>query len=668
MRIRFIFFLACFFINVSGFAQKGQVKPKTGNNEITYIVKSDVLVPAPYGGVKIGGYLGTRMDLCIDNRVMAQELKRIVDPLTVKNDGTSHGWRGMFWGEWMTSAMFSCAYSPTAEHKAIVDKGVDEVLKVQMPSGYIGSYPDDQHLGEWDLWDRKYVLLGLLSYYDQNKSPKVLEAAKKEADLLVAETGPQTNINISESGWGGWKGLPPSSILEPMALLYQRTGEKRYLDFCEYVIKLWDSPNKLSPTGLRLVQEAISGTPMWKMSGSPKAYEMMSCYEGLCEMYRATGNALYLKACEKLVDNILRDEAMIIGPGSITEIWCNSKMKQSGIMTTGIETCVTVTWIKFLYQMLRLTGDSEYADQMEIALYNALLAAMTPKGDWWSYFTSLMGDRIPSNTQGDDVLISCCVGNGPRALMLTPSWAVMTCEEGVVLNLYNQMSATIKTPSGQQVSLQLNTDYPVNGDVAAIISLSKPEEFSLKLRIPKWSKNTIIKINGEDYKGYIIQGTYSTIKRKWSGNDKVEISFDFRAHVEKDPAGTTTAAIVRGPIVLAFDSRMVPDQHTPKPPMMPMYRFEFMKNYEDESIDLELDKNTNNPLIWMTFKVPCKDEAGLKHYVPMCDFASAGNLWDPKNVMRTWIEQPFDFRHIYPMSYHLINGNVRPSIPSIYKK
>jgi hypothetical protein len=584
----------------------------------------------------------------------------------------------------MQQALYSSAYSPTAEHKAFVEKGLDEALKAQTPSGYFGSYPEDVRLGRWDLWNRKYVLLGLLTYYDHMKSEnvlkseKVLEAAKKAGNSLVAETGPLTNKNIAETGWSGWKGLAPSSVLEPMALLYQRTGKKEYLDFCEYVIKLWDSPNMLGPIGLRLIQEPILGTPMWKMSGSPKGYEMLSCYHGLAEMYRATGNPFYLKACEKLMSNIIRDELMIVGHPGLTEIWCNAKMKQSvEIMSTGMETCLTTAWIKFLYQMLRLTGDSQYADQIEVALYNALLAAMTPKGDWWAYFTNLVGDRIPSNTHGNEVQLSCCVANGPRGLMLTPYWAVMTSEDGVAVNLYNQMSANVKTPSGQQVSLRMNTDYPVNGEVAVVLGLSKPEEFALKLRIPNWSSNTTIKINGEDYKGYILPGNYSIIKRNWSGNDKIEISFDFRAYVQKDPAGTTSAAIVRGPIVMAFDSRLFPEK-TPidnaggilnnAQYVLPLYRFEFMKNCEDESIDVELDKNSNDPLIWMTFKVPVKDEGGNKHYLQMCDFASAGNLWDTKNEMRTWIEQPFDRRHIYSLRFHLIKGFERPSIPSIYKK
>lgn len=51
------------------------------------------------------------------------------------------------------------------------------------------------------------------------------------------------------------------------------------------------------------------------MSGAPKAYEMMSCFEGLCELYRVTAEPLYLEAVQRLVDALVRDEIMIAGSG-----------------------------------------------------------------------------------------------------------------------------------------------------------------------------------------------------------------------------------------------------------------------------------------------------------------------------------------------------------------
>ena len=656
-------FLTAILTSVSAFSQK---KSKT----ITPVDNKakDILLPAPHGSVQIDGYLGEKLDLCIENRVMAQDIDRVVEPFVVRNDG-NWGFRCEFWGKWFTSAMLGFGYAPESKNREIVDKAIFDLLKSQTNDGYIGTYPDEHHLGDWDIWGRKYVLLGLLAYYDQIKDSKILEAAKRVADHLILEAGENSGVNIAGTGWIGWKGLAPSSVLEPIALLYQKTGEQRYLDFANHIIKSWDTPNVLSPTGIRLIQESLSGTPLWRMAGAPKAYEMMSCFEGLCEVYRITGDKLYLDVCHTLINTIIRDEIMIVGSGSMAEIWCNGKMRQTEPMYHGMETCVTVTWMKFLYQMLRLTGDSKYADQLEISLYNALLSAMTPKGDWWSYFTSLMGERVPSHLQFADVVMSCCLANGPRALLLTPSWSVMTSYNGVTVNLYGKLNAKVKTPRGQSLSLIMDSDYPVREDISAIIDIPEKEQFTFNFRIPEWSKKTRIKINGQEYKGYVIPGEYASIDRVWAKGDHVEINMDMRAKIVKAPSGLNDAAIMRGPVVLAFDTRLVPFRTGVSVP--PMYRYEFLGNVDSDYIDVELIE-PEVPDMWMCFKVPLKDEAGEKHYLNMCDYTSAGNTWEEGNLFRVWVQQPFDFRHLYVNKLNwrvnVADRDERPVIPPMYKK
>lgn len=629
---------------------------------------ADKFKALPYGSLSIGGFVGEKIDLCIDNRVMSQDIERLIIPFRLRND-EDWGFRNEFWGKWFTSAMLGFGYAPTPEHRAIIDKAVKGLLKTQTADGYIGTYPDEHHLKNWDIWGRKYVLLGLLAYYDQIKDQEVLKAAERVADHLILEAGPSSGVNLAETGWIGWKGLASSSVLEPIVLLYQKTGKQKYLDFAEHIVKLWNQPNKLTPTGIRLVEEALNETPLWEMGGAPKAYEMMSCFEGLCELYRITGNHDYFHAAEQLIQSIIRDEIMLVGSGSQHEIWCNGKMRQNDPLYQGMETCVTVTWMKFLYQMLRLTGESKYADQLEISLYNALIASQTPKGEWWSYYTGLMGERVPSHLQFPDVVMSCCVANGPRAMLLTPSWALMRSSDGIVINLYAPIQGHFKSPGNQLFSLNMTTRYPVDGNIEATLSIPRKERFSVHLRIPAWSKNTVIKINGRLLPQVVISGTYAVIDRTWSDQDKIEIAFDMTSYVVDAPSGAPDAAIQRGPIVLAFDTRLVPFRHGVEEP--PMFRYNFMKN-QDHSIDVTLVEDPPVDEIWMTFQVPVKDEAGVEHHLPMCDYASAGNTWKEGNLFRVWIPQPFDFRHLYinnlGWQINVTDDAPRPEIPSMYKK
>ena len=126
---------------------------------------------------------------------------------------------------------------------------------------------------------------------------------------------------------------------------------------------------------------------------------------------------------------------------------------------------------------------------------------------------------------------------------------------------------------------------------------------------------------------------------------------------------------MRGPIVLAFDSRQVPFRYGVDAP--PMLRYKFLKNPDSEYIDAKLVDNPAIPAIWMSFEVPVVDEGGGKHVLPMCDFTSAGNTWKEGNLFRVWIPQPFDYRHLYVFNLNwrtnVFEGE-RPDIPEMYKK
>lgn len=630
----------------------------------------DVLNPAPHGAVKLEGHLGRKLDLCNSNRVMAQDIDLVVEPFRTKSDGGS-GFKCEFWGKWYTSAMLGYGYEPVEKHRTVIERAIRELLATQEDDGCIGTYQKSLRLGTWDVWGRKYTLLGLLAYYDQFGDETVLHAARRHADCLIREAGPDSGVNIAEIGWPGWKGLPSCSIIEPMALLYQLTGEARYLQFAEHIIGLWQKPNRLAPAGLRLIEDALSDKPMREIGSAPKGYEMMSCYEGLCEMYRITGEARYLQACVKLAEKIRRDEIMITGSGTSAEVWFDGRLRQTEPIFGNSETCVTATWIKFCYQLLRLTGDSRYADEMEKSLYNALLAAMMPEGNWWSYFSGLMGERTPSHEQFSDVVMSCCVASGPRALMLTPRWAIMTNSEGPVVNLYCRGKGTVVLPSGNRITIAQDTDYPRDGTVTITVELDRPETFTLSLRIPEWSEQTHLQVNDLDSDTAVRPGTYARVSRHWTSGDTVMLRLDFRTRVIDAPSGVSDKALVRGPIVLAFDSRLTP--YIPYGFTPPLCRYQYPT--DAQSLDVKLAANRPFAEIWMTFDVPFVDEAGREHIHQLCDFSSAGNTWTKGNVLRVWMPQPFDWRHIYinnatwmlDVDNDRVSDDSRPQVPSRYR-
>jgi len=642
----------------------------------------DVLSPGVPSLAKIEGILGQKLENCIVNGVMARNFDLYSIPFKDKLDDGG-GFTGEFWGKWFTSAALAYAYQPTAAHKGILDKAVSELLKAQDADGRLSSYSRAQEFGFWDIWGRKYALLGLIAHYDQTGHKTSLKAACHAADALIDIAGPGKK-KLTETGLRILGSLSSCSVLEPVVLVYERSGDKKYLDFAQYLVRLWSEPDSYNPDGLRYIEDALSGVDPVLMA-APKAYEMMSCYEGLCELYRVTGEKQLLDAVVKFGESVLKKEIMIVGSGSSAELWCDGANRQTQIMEQPMETCVTVTWMKLCYQLLRLTGNPLWADQLEISLYNALLGAMCDNGNWWAYYSQLTGERMPSPMQVPVCQSSCCVANGPRGLLITPGWSVMRGAGGPVFNLYNQGTWSQKLANGTDLKMAQTTDYPVNGEVLISIDPAKPARFTVRLRIPAWSKNTSLLVNGDSISCSV--GSYISIKREWKQGDKIHLELDLRGRIIRAPGSVNDLAVMRGPIVLALDSRFVkaenfnlwllPDgtkwNHVdelgglnyvlpkPCPP----------SGMPDQYI--ELKPVTEKPAdVWMAFEVPFLYR--YTHFFDhkqinliMCDYASAGNQYDEKNLFRVWLPQPLFMNNIFPENtWHILyrDGVTRPEFPS----
>ena len=129
-------------------------------------------------------------------------------------------------------------YRPELPLKEVLDKAVKGLIDSQTPDGHIGNYTDARRLDGWDIWGRKYCMLGLLAYYDLTKDNNSLLAARKEADYLIKQLSDKNVLIVKK---GAHRGMAASSVLEPVCLLYARTGDKRYLDFAEEIVRQWET-------------------------------------------------------------------------------------------------------------------------------------------------------------------------------------------------------------------------------------------------------------------------------------------------------------------------------------------------------------------------------------------------------------------------------------------
>lgn len=590
----------------------------------------------PSLSVKVTGVVGDKLDASYRNRILVQDVDRLIAPFRHRTETSC--WQTEFWGKWFTSAILAYRYKPTPQLKKVLDNAVDGLIATQTPDGYIGNYADGKHLEAWDIWGRKYCMLGLLAYYDLTREPKALKAACKVADHLMTELLERNALIVK---MGNHRGMAASSVFEPVCLLYSRTGYKRYLDFAEEIVRQWETPEGpqlISKADIDVAKRFPKPKINWYGWGQgQKAYEMMSCYEGLLELYRLTGKDIYRDAVEKTWENIRNTEINIAGSGSSMETWFEGSKLQTLPITHYQETCVTATWIKLCQQLLRLTGEAKYADAIEQSFYNALLGAMKPDGSDWAKYTPLSGQRLEGSEQCH-MGLNCCVASGPRGLFTFPLTTVMSAKDGLQVNFFVNGSYTLQTPGKQKIELIQETDYPETGKISMKVQLQNPENMSLRVRIPQWSKKTSLTINGEPASD-ITPGKYFKIERKWKSGDAIVLNLDMRGRVLSLGEFPENIAILRGPVVLSRDTRLS------EIPIESMIRPVADK---DGYIDLE-PAGQNETEIWMKFKAPFipelyNEDGGNPIQVVLCDYASAGNSKEGYPQFKVWLPQLFDPR------------------------
>ncbi|MEQ1882967.1 MAG: beta-L-arabinofuranosidase domain-containing protein, partial [Burkholderiales bacterium] len=496
--------------------------------------------------VQLTGWVGSRIAANESNRLVKIDPARLLEGYR-KRPGRQT-WDGEHVGKWLHAATLAWVYTGDPALRAKLDDTVAELCKCQLADGYLGTYLEKDRWTEWDVWAHKYNLIGLITYmrYTGNMTP--LPTCRRMADLLCKTFGDQPDQrDIIKAGHH--VGMAPTSVLEPMVLLYRLTGETRYLDFCKYILRAWEQPN-----GPQIVSRLLDGKGVNKV-GNGKAYEMLSCLNGALEFYRTTGDRQILDACLNAWQDIVDKRLYLTGAASYHELF-HDDYDLPNVASVG-ETCVTVTWLQFNAQLLRLTGEARFAEQLEKVVLNQLLGAQRPDCAAWGYYVQMEGKKPYS----DSLDGHCCLSSGPRGVALIPAFAASTDADGVVMNLYDASTARLKLRDGLQVSLTTETRYPSDGRIRITVNPAEPKAFAVKVRIPTWCRSASVAVNGSKLIAKPAADGYVAIQRTWTAGDKIELNFALEPRVViGDHHNQGKVALDYGPLVLCADEALLPDE------------------------------------------------------------------------------------------------------------
>lgn len=582
-----------------------------------------------------------------------------------------NGWRGEYWGKMMRGACFTYSYTKNETLYLTLTETVQDMLTAQSENGRISSYGVDHEFDSWDLWCRKYVLLGMQYYLeicrDEELAQRIIASMGRQVDYIMAHIGTRDGGKKPiTKATRTWRGLNSSSILEPVVRLYSLTGEQKYLDFASYIVKCGGTDV------VSIFELAYEDKLMPYQYPVTKAYEMTSCFEGLLEYYRITGEERYKESVIRFADRVLETDFTIIGSSGCThELFDHSTVRQANTNNGKIaqETCVTVTLMKFFYQLTLLTGSSKYVDAFETALYNAYLGAINTKQVVEAAISQLCPESEPvplpfdsyspltAGTRGNGIgglkvmadkhYYGCCACIGSAGNGLVAKLACLQSKEGVVLNLFEEGEIRIHTPSGALLTLAISTAYPKHGSIKIQVGLENDEQLKLMIRNPSWSKQTEIRVN-EDRQP--VQNGYIVLDRKWINGDVISLELDMRTEVlypisygsqvlmnhmvweadvlipnydEEDPIAKHHLALRRGPIVLAQENRLGYNVDTPVSIAV-----------KDGCVDASFPETEIAPYDHIVeLVVPLTDGCGMH----VTDYASAGKLWCEESKMAAWI-------------------------------
>jgi len=611
---------------------------------------ADRLQSLPPGAIQLVGFVQERIlqpeNLAFDEQTLAA----MADVYRKRRSGFADG---EFWGKTVRALCHHYQYSGDPRLRTLLDATLADLLTTQTPDGCISDYAPAKQPFNTDIWDRKYALLGLINGYETTGDPQVLAAATRMADQLLTQVGPGTKIRVVDTAYitgppysnqipGGFQGIESSSILEPMLRLYRLTGQPSYLAFAKNIVEVEGGSKRGN-----IFEAAFAGKDAKDFGGDGNpdhavahAYSIISCFEGLAEYYRATGNEHWKQAALNFYTNVLNKETVVIGAccglGGVnrglapTEQFNYSSFFQTCPVRDGLEGCTHARWMAFCRHLLQLTGDSQFADQFERTMYNAFLGSIRPDGKVVDYHTHLNGTR-PAKVNYHKVFngrdITCCYYNVMDTLALIPTVAVMSDGNGPVVNLYLPGKARVRISGDNEVALEQVTDYPRTGEIEILAHPDKPAHFPIRLRIPAWSEKTLVTINDQPIQA--VPGTYLCLERDWKTGDKILLTLDMRCHLVHPLGGTPGTgkdfqSLVRGPIVLARDKRLGGDI------------------YED--VEIQTDDQGCVPLTAEAVTIPAlmQFRAPTVHggNFAVVDFASSGNTWDAQSERVTWIPRP----------------------------
>ena len=497
----------------------------------------------PLGSIKPEGWL-------------KEALERQRDGITANLDetypqvmGDDNGWlggEGDRWerGPYWIDGLLPLAYILDDEAlKAKARRWVEWTLASQREDGFFGpekGYPYIEGLQRGlplDWWPRIVMLKVMQQYYNATEDERVMDFFDRYFRYQLA-TLPDTPLNK----WTFWARYRAGDNLDAVLWYYSKTHQPWLLDLADLI-----HSQSFDFTGEFLKGELLA---------TPGSIHCVNLAQGLKEpvvYWQYKQDRKYLDAVEKGLADIRRFNGFPNGMFGGDEALHGNDPSQ------GSELCSAVELMFSYEQMLKITGNTSFADELERVAFNALPAQISDDFTLHQYFQKPNQAQVTFGLHNFDVgqkgtgqvfgfltAYPCCLSNQHQGWPKFTQNLWYRSSKGLAAMVYSPCRVSTEI-SGQIVEIEENTCYPFEDEIRFTLHTSSPISFPLEFRIPSWCSDPALNVNGEPTEA---EGSIVCIEREWKDGDCITLALPSRIKTSRWYANSIS--VERGPLVYAL--------------------------------------------------------------------------------------------------------------------
>ncbi len=521
--------------------------PKSGSNEF-YVGNRDPLtanplLALPIGSIEPHGWIRAQLRLMADGFV--GNLTEVSDWCSINGNAWvspvgrgEHGWEEVpYWLRGFTALGF------IMNDQRIIDesrKWIEGVISSQGKDGFFGPRTNLEeaavsHTTDNDLWPNMIMLYVLRTYYDATGDDRVLTLMRRYFKW-------QTTVPLDVFVQGTWQHWRAGDNLDSIYWLYNRTGEAWLLD--------------LARINHEQTADWSADIPTWHGVNLAQGFREPAQY------FQQSHDPRHLEATIRNYETFMGTYGQV--PGGMFGADENARPGFTGPRQAA-ETCTMAEFMHSDEMLTRITGDPKWADRAEEIAFNSFPASMTPNLRGLHYLTA------PNMVQLDRQSKSPLLENTGDTLSYNP-WRYRCCQHNVAFGwpyfaeslwmatrgnglaavLYAPNSVSARVGDGTRVKIEESTDYPFRDRIEFRVSTEKPVSFPLYLRIPGWSDEVEIELNGRKLSPGNSRGPWLELNRSWQAGDVVRLRFPMKIRVKDWTRNKDSISVSRGPLTYSL--------------------------------------------------------------------------------------------------------------------